>query len=232
MPTRVKIVDGKYESAVALVSGGMDSAVCAALAARECRSVVFLHVSYGQRTLRKERDCARELAAHFQTKIVQIEMPLFACIKGSALTDRDVKVPEGGLRPDRIPVTYVPFRNANLLAAAVSTAEAGGAAAIYIGAVEEDSSGYPDCREDFFRSFQRAVDLGTKPETRIAIETPVIHLSKSEIIRLGVELDVPFELTWSCYQDEDRACGKCDSCLLRLSAFKEAGLPDPLPYRL
>jgi 7-cyano-7-deazaguanine synthase len=210
----------------------MDSAVAAALAAREHR-LAFLHAEYGQRTARKERACFERLADHFGAeRRLAVALPALAAVGGSSLTDRSLPVREGPPLRGVVPSSYVPFRNAHLLAAAVSWAEVLGAAAIVIGAVWEDSSGYPDCRPQFYRAFEEAVRLGTRPETRIRVLTPVIALSKAEIVRCGIELGVPFEATWSCYQDEERACGVCESCLLRLNGFAEAGAVDPVPYRL
>jgi 7-cyano-7-deazaguanine synthase len=159
-----------------------------------------------------------------------IDLPFFRQIGASALVDPSIPVPEEGLKPG-IPVTYVPFRNGIFLSIAGAIAEKEGAEAIFIGVVEEDSSGYPDCREGFIQSFERALNLGTKPETRIKIETPLIHLPKEEIVKVAVENGVPLELTWSCYQSEKEACGVCDSCRLRLKGFQRAGIPDPIPYK-
>ena len=212
------------------MSGGLDSAVAAGVAVRECAAVTLVHVSYGQRTWKKERACARELARHFSVELVEIKLPHVGSVGGSCLTDPSLDVPQDALGRDGIPISYVPFRNANLLSAAVSLAESACATAVYIGAVEEDSSGYPDCRKSFFRAFERMIDLGTRPETHIVVETPVIRLAKSDIVRLGVTLAVPLESTWSCYRDEQTACGACDSCLLRINAFRDAGVPDPISY--
>jgi 7-cyano-7-deazaguanine synthase len=212
----------------------MDSCVTTAIANQSHR-LAALHVSYGQRTERRERRCFDGIADFYGVRErLAIRLDSFSQIGGSALTDQHIAVPESGaaLAPNAgIPVTYVPFRNAHFLSAAVSWAEVIGATAIYIGAVEEDSSGYPDCRPDYYRVFQELIRVGTRPETQIEIVTPVITLKKSEIIRRGVELGAPLHLTWSCYQNEDAACGACDSCLLRLRAFQEAGVPDPIPYR-
>jgi 7-cyano-7-deazaguanine synthase len=199
--------------------------------------VALLHASYGQRTQARERQAFEAIADYYHVRerlVVQLEH--FRAIGGSALTDTKIAVPEnelGALGPhgSAIPVTYVPFRNAHFLSVAVSWAEAIGAGAIYIGAVAEDSSGYPDCRPEYYRVFQELVRVGTRPETQIEIVTPVITLKKSEIIRRGMELGAPLHLTWSCYQNEDVACGVCDSCLLRLRAFAEAGVRDPIPYQ-
>lgn len=230
MSARARIIEGKHAACVALVSGGLDSAVAAAVAVRECASVTFLHVSYGQRTWKKERACARQLARHFDAELVEIKLPHIGSVGGSCLTDPSIGVPENALDRRGVPISYVPFRNANLLCAAVALAESAGAAAVYIGAVEQDSSGYPDCRKSFFRAFERMTDLGTRPETHIVVETPVIRLAKSDIVRWGVTLAVPFGSTWSCYQNDTTACARCDSCLLRIAAFRDAGVADPIPY--
>jgi 7-cyano-7-deazaguanine synthase len=225
--------------AVVLLSGGMDSCVCTAIARERhgARNIALLHAGYGQRTQERERRAFEEIA-HFYAlrERLVVQLDHFRAIGGSALTDKNISVPEnelGGLGPhgSAIPVTYVPFRNAHFLSVAVSWAEVIGAGAIYIGAVAEDSSGYPDCRPEYYRVFQELIRAGTRPETQIEIVTPVITLKKSEIIRRGLELKAPLHLTWSCYQNEDTACGACDSCLLRLRAFAEAGATDPIAYR-
>ena len=220
--------------AVALLSGGMDSCVTAAIANEKYR-LALLHASYGQRTEQRERRAFDEIADFYRVRErLVVRFDAFAQIGGSALTDNAIKVPESGeaLAPDAgIPVTYVPFRNAHFLSAAVSWAEVIGATAIFIGAVAEDSSGYPDCRPEYYRAFQAVIREGTRPETRIEIVTPVIAMRKSEIVRRGLELGAPLDRTWSCYQFEDEACGACDSCRLRLQAFAEAGMRDPIAYR-
>ncbi len=224
--------------AVVLLSGGMDSCVCAAIARERhgVKGVALLHAGYGQLTQARERRAFSEIADFYgvEDRLV-VQLDHFRAIGGSALTDARIPVPENELHPPAqhgsIPVTYVPFRNAHFLSVAVSWAEAIGAGAIYIGAVAEDSSGYPDCRPEYYRAFQEVIRVGTRPETQIEIMTPVITLKKSEIIRRGLELGAPLHLTWSCYQGEELACGSCDSCLLRLRAFAEAGVPDPIPYR-
>jgi 7-cyano-7-deazaguanine synthase len=219
-----------------LLSGGMDSCVTAAIAA-ESHQLALLHASYGQRTERRERRAFDAIADHYGVgDRLTVRLDHFSQIGGSALTDSRIAVPEresaAELRDARgIPVTYVPFRNAHFLSVAVSWAEVLGACSIYVGAVAEDSSGYPDCRPEYYRIFQELIRAGTRPETHIEIVTPVIGLRKSEIIRRGIELGAPLQLTWSCYQSEDAACGVCDSCLLRLRAFAEAGSGDPVPYR-
>ena len=217
--------------AVCLVSGGMDSCVTAAIARGENRELAFLHVSYGQRTEARERRAFEQLADFYGVRR-RLVVPLehLARIGGSSLTDPSIPVSEADLASREIPTSYVPFRNAHLLAAATSWSEVIGARRVYVGAVAEDSSGYPDCRPEFYEAFQRVIDAGTRPTTRVEIRTPVIHMRKSEIVRRGVELGAPLQLTWSCYQAEERACGRCDSCALRLRAFREAGAEDPIPY--
>jgi 7-cyano-7-deazaguanine synthase len=225
--------DRGSERAIVLVSGGMDSCVTAAIANTENDELAFLHVSYGQRTEKRERQAFDALADHYGVDLrLVISLEHLAQIGGSSLTDLSIAVTAADLNSPTIPSSYVPFRNSHLLAAAVSWGEVINANAIYIGAVAEDSSGYPDCRPEFYAAFQNVIDLGTKPGTDIRIRTPVIHLRKSEIIRAGLELGAPLDLTWSCYQASERACGNCDSCALRLRAFREAGVPDPIPYQL
>jgi 7-cyano-7-deazaguanine synthase len=225
--------------AVVLLSGGMDSCVSTAIARERhgAGKLALLHAGYGQRTQERERRAFEDIANFYGVRerlVVQLDH--FRAIGGSALTDRNISVPENefgapGPYGSTIPVTYVPFRNAHFLSVAASWAEVIGAGAIYIGAVAEDSSGYPDCRPEYYRVFQELIRVGTRPETQIEIETPVITLKKSAIIQRGIELGAPLHLTWSCYQNEDVACGACDSCLLRLRAFAEAGVPDPIVYR-
>jgi 7-cyano-7-deazaguanine synthase len=200
--------------------------------ARESHRLALLHISYGQRTEAKERKVFEQMADYFRAaERLVVKFEHFAQIGGSALTDKRIPVPEGRPGSSRgIPPTYVPFRNAHFLAVAVSWAEVIGAGAVYIGAVEEDSSGYPDCRPNYYRIFQDLVHAGTRPETRITIATPVIGMRKSEIVRRGAEVGAPLEMSWSCYQAEDAACGMCDSCVLRLRAFAEAGIEDPISY--
>lgn len=217
--------------AVCLVSGGMDSCVTAAIAREENEELAFLHVSYGQRTEKREREAFEAVADYFNvtTRLV-ISFAHLKLIGGSSLTDETIPVTAPDLTSRAIPSSYVPFRNAHLLAAAVSWGEVLKADSIYLGAVAEDSSGYPDCRLEFYDAFQRAIDVGTKPETGITINTPVIAMRKSEIVSKGLELGAPLHLTWSCYRESDLACGNCDSCALRLRAFREAGAVDPIPY--
>ena len=215
--------------AVVLLSGGMDSCVCAALAARD-HEATAVHISYGQRTEERERQSF--LAICQRLKIhdkLMVRNEALRAVGGSALTDDAIDVPAAVEVGHSVPVTYVPFRNAHFLAVAVSWAEVLGAEKVYIGAVEPDSSGYPDCRPAYYQAFNDVVKAGTK-EGRIEIVTPLIAMRKLEIVRLGLELNAPFDLTWSCYSREDRACGVCDSCALRLRAFAGAGMQDPIPY--
>ncbi len=228
------MMGSEREKAVLCLSGGMDSCVCAALAARSY-DVYALHFSYGQRTEARELQSAEAVARLTGLKeLLPLRMDLFRRIGGSALTDVTVAVPEasaeeGAIGSGEVPVTYVPFRNAHFLAAAVSWAEVLGARRVVIGAVEQDSSGYPDCRPAYYAAFNRLIGEGTK-DGDIEVETPLIAMRKSEIVRLGVELGAPFHVSWSCYSGETEACGVCESCALRLRAFREAGATDPIPY--
>ncbi len=215
--------------AVVLLSGGMDSCVCAALAARD-HDPAAVHVSYGQRTEERERQSFLGICERLKIRDkLLVRNEALRAIGGSALTDASIAVPRAEHVGQSIPVTYVPFRNAHFLAVAVSWAETLNAEKVYIGAVEPDSSGYPDCRPAYYRAFNEVVKAGTK-EGRIEIVTPLIAMRKAEIVRLGLELGAPFDLTWSCYSREDRACGVCDSCVLRLRAFEAAGARDPISY--
>jgi 7-cyano-7-deazaguanine synthase len=216
---------------IILVSGGMDSCVTAAIARQDDRDLAFLHVSYGQRTEERERRAFHDIADFYGVELrLDISIEHLAKIGGSSLTDQKIKVTEANLESKKIPTSYVPFRNANMLSIAVSWAEVIGANAIYIGAVAEDSSGYPDCRPEFYEAFQKTIDTGTKLDTHIEIRTPIIHLSKAEIVKKGIELSAPLELSWSCYRREDLACGTCDSCALRLRGFAQVGVKDPIRY--
>lgn len=219
---------------IVLLSGGMDSCVTAAIA-NQTHRLALLHASYGQRTEQRERRAFDEIADFYGVRQrLVVRFDAFAQIGGSALTDESIAVPESGaaLAPHAgIPVTYVPFRNAHFLSAAVSWAEVIGATAIFVGAVAEDSSGYPDCRPEYYRAFEALIREGTRPETHIKIVAPVIGMKKSEIVRRGAELGAPLERTWSCYQFGDEACSTCDSCRLRVRAFEEAGMRDPIAYR-
>lgn len=234
------------DGAIVLVSGGMDSCVTAAIAAEQ-HELAFLHVTYGQRTAARERKAFDDIADfyHVQQRLVADIVHLRA-IGGSALTDEGISVPAAPTamfetdlnpatsdqRPATIPVTYVPFRNTHLLAIAVSWAEVLGAGRIFIGAVAEDSSGYPDCRPEYYEAFNRLIEVGTKPETHIEVVTPIIHLRKSAIVQNGLALGAPLHLSWSCYQAEALACGQCESCALRIRAFRQAGVVDPIPYAI
>jgi 7-cyano-7-deazaguanine synthase len=217
------------DRAVVLLSGGMDSCVCAALAARDYQAAA-VHVSYGQRTEERERHSFENICDRLGIRDrLLVRNESLRAIGGSALTDSSIAVPEAHAIGRTVPVTYVPFRNAHFLAVAVSWAEVLGAEKVYIGAVEPDSSGYPDCRPAYYKAFNEVVKAGTK-EGNIEVVTPLIAMHKTEIVRLGLELNAPFDLTWSCYQREDWACGVCDSCVLRLRAFRDAGSQDPIPY--
>lgn len=209
----------------------MDSCVTAAMAHAENADLAFLHISYGQRTEARERQAFNDIGDHFGIeKRLDISIEHLAKIGSSSLTDDNIAVSEADLTSTEIPTSYVPFRNANMLAIATSWAEVIGANAIYIGAVAEDSSGYPDCRPEFYAAFQQTINTGTKPDTHVEICTPIIELSKAEIVKKGIELAAPLHLTWSCYRSEDLACGTCDSCALRLRGFERAGVRDPIGY--
>ncbi len=216
--------------AVILASGGMDSATAAYEAREQGYEPFFLHTSYGQRTETKEFDCAKEQAEELDAGFLHVETSHLATIGGSSLTDDEMDVEDADLESDEVPDTYVPFRNANLLSMAVSCAEANDCEAVFIGAHSEDFSGYPDCRPEFFEAFQGVVDTGTKEETTIELVAPFVEFRKTDIAERGVELDVPYELTWSCYRAEEPACGTCDSCALRLQAFRNVGVRDPIEY--
>jgi len=223
----------KNNFAICLVSGGMDSCVTAAIARDENDEIAFLHVSYGQRTERRERQAFNEIADFYNVaKRLDVSIEYLTKIGGSSLTDESIEVADANLESKEIPTSYVPFRNANMLSIATSWAEVLNATRIYIGAVAEDSSGYPDCRPEFYAAFEKTIEVGTKPETLIKIATPIIHLSKAEIVRKGIELNAPLHLSWSCYRNEDAACGTCDSCALRLRGFERAGAADPIKYKI
>lgn len=216
--------------AVVLASGGMDSCVSTAIAAKQ-HDIAMLHLNYGQKTERRELRSFHAIADHFHvSRRLVVSMEHLKAIGGSSLTDNTIPVTEANFSPGSIPTSYVPFRNANLLSVAVSWAEVIEATSIFVGAVEEDSSGYPDCRKEFFEAFNSVIRAGTRPTTDIIIYTPVIAMSKADIVRTAVTLDAPLHLSWSCYQNEDVACGICDSCALRLRGFRQAGIEDPIPY--
>ena len=218
--------------AVIALSGGMDSCVTTAIAKLEYNALYALHANYGQRTLKRELQAFNDVADYFGIKEkLTVDFTHLTQIGGSSLTDKNIDVSKADLSNNDIPTSYVPFRNSNILSACTSWAEVINAEAIFIGAVYEDSSGYPDCRPDFYKTFEKVIEIGTKPSTKIKIITPVIYLSKDEIVKKGIELKVPFHLTWSCYTNEEIACGVCDSCALRLRAFQKAGIEDPIEYR-
>jgi len=217
--------------AIVLMSGGMDSTVCASWALQQGFEVCALHVHYGQKTQEREAQAFNEICAVFRIdKILDIDISHLAAIGGSSLTDSTIDITKANLESSEIPTSYVPFRNANLLSIAVSWAEVIGAQTIIIGAVEEDGSGYPDCRRKFFDAFEAMIQLGTKPGSHIQIQTPLIASDKAEIVTLGTKLEAPLELTWSCYSSSEKACGVCDSCALRLRGFAKAGYEDPIEY--
>jgi 7-cyano-7-deazaguanine synthase len=217
--------------AVILVSGGMDSATAVYEAMERGYEPYFLHTSYGQETENKERECAEALAEEVDAAdYLHVETEHLARIGASSLTDEEMEVTDADLESDEIPTSYVPFRNANLLSMAVSYAEANDCSAVFIGAHSEDFAGYPDCRPEFFDAFQQVIDVGTKPDTEIELVAPFVEWSKTDIAERGLELGVPYELTWSCYRDEAPACGTCDSCAFRLQAFRNAGTQDPIEY--
>lgn len=219
--------------AVILLSGGLDSCVTTAIAAKNHAQLALLHLNYGQRTQARELQAYFDIAAHYdvsQDHQLIVELPSIAKVGGSSLLENGPEVPKNGLGGDAIPSTYVPFRNGQILAIAAGWAEVLQASAIYVGAVEEDSSGYPDCRQSFFDAFAAAIEQGTAPGFAPSIKTPLIHLSKAQIVQKGFELEAPLDKSWSCYTDSDKACGKCESCLLRLRGFEQAGMPDPISY--
>jgi 7-cyano-7-deazaguanine synthase len=222
----------KKDLAVVLVSGGLDSCVTAAIA-DQAYDMAFLHVQYGQRTEKRELLAFQSIADSYRvSKRLVASIEHLKKIGGSSLVDTSMEIPKGDADRKEIPVTYVPFRNAHLISIAVSWGEVINARKIFIGAVYEDSSGYPDCRREYYDIFNQLIEVGTRPETHIEIETPIIGLKKSHIVKKGVELRAPLELTWSCYQNSEKACGVCDSCVLRLRGFEEAGIKDPIEYEI
>lgn len=220
------------EGAVVCVSGGLDSCVTAAIARADGHRLYLCHVTYQQRTWRRELQAFQDIARFFgvpEERQLVAELPHLGRIGGSSLTDGSRAVPHG--EPGAgIPDTYVPFRNTQIIAVAVAWAEVVSAEAVYVGATQVDFSGYPDCRSEYFEAYRKLIELGTRPETHVELVTPLINLGKADIVRRGLELDAPLELSWSCYEREDRACGQCESCRLRLAAFRDAGVPDPIPY--
>jgi 7-cyano-7-deazaguanine synthase len=219
------------KTAVVALSGGLDSCVTAAVASREFE-LALLHINYGQRTEVRELKAFHEIAGFYNVdRRLVVDLSHLGAIGGSSLTDRNIAIPKADLSNKSVPSSYVPFRNANILSACVSWAEVIGAGTVFIGAVYEDATGYPDCRPEFFEAFEKMVQLGTKPGTYIKIETPVIHYSKKDIVLKGIKTGAPLHLTWSCYQDDEEACGECDSCALRLRGFMQAGVKDPIKYK-
>ena len=218
------------KKAVCILSGGMDSTLASFIAKTEGYEIIALHFNYGQRTEKKELEAFRKIAEELEVKEkYEIDIPFFTQIGASALTDKSIDVPTDGIE-EGVPITYVPFRNGIFLSIATAIAEKEGAEALFIGVVEEDSSGYPDCTDTFIDKIQNAMNQGTKEETKLEIITPLVHLKKSQIVQKAIELDVPLQYTWSCYKNEDKACGVCDSCRLRLNGFKIAGATDPIEY--
>lgn len=221
-------------TAIVSLSGGLDSCVAAAIARDNGYNLALLHIDYDQLTKNRERQAFNDIANFYNvcpnmrliTKLASLK-----AIGGSAITDTSIPIPKGELERNDIPISYVPFRNAHLLATAVSWAEVLEASAIYVGFVEEDSSGYPDCREAFLKAFEIAANIGTRPSTKLSFQAPLLHMKKAEIVAKGLELMAPLNLTWSCYQNENEACGCCDSCLLRLRGFDQAKISDPIKYK-
>ena len=217
--------------AVVILSGGMDSTTAAFIAKEEGYELIALHFNYGQRTQNRELKAFNDICNYLKLdNRYIIDLPFFKQIGANALVDENIEVPTEGIKPG-IPITYVPFRNGIFLSIAAAIAEKESAEAIFIGVVEEDSSGYPDCTQEFIENMQKAINSGTKPETKITIKTPLIHLKKEDIVKKALEVNVPLELTWSCYKEEEVACGVCDSCRLRLKGFKKAGIEDKIPYK-
>jgi len=218
------------KKAVCIMSGGMDSTLSAYMMKNDGYEIIAVHFNYDQRTQAKELECFENIVKALDVKEKYVlDLDFFKALGASALTDKSIEVPTGGVE-EGVPVTYVPFRNGIFLSMAAAIAEKEGAQVIAIGVVEEDSSGYPDCREDYIKAMQKAINLGTKDETNIEIKMPLVHLKKSQIVKEALKLNVPLELTWSCYKSEEKACGLCDSCRLRLNGFKMAGVTDPISY--
>ena len=219
------------KKAICILSGGMDSTLASYLAKKDGYEIIAVHFNYGQRTQNRELKAFRDICADLGIlEKYEIDIPFFTQIGASALTDMSIDVPTGGIEAG-VPITYVPFRNGIFLSITAAIAEKEGAAAMYIGVVQEDSSGYPDCTDSFISDMTKAINQGTKEETKIEILTPLVHLSKAQIVQEAVKLSVPLEHTWSCYKEEAEACGVCDSCRLRLNGFKLAGVTDPIKYK-
>ncbi len=219
------------KKAICILSGGMDSTLASYLAKKDGYEIIAVHFNYGQRTQNRELKAFRDICADLGIlEKYEIDIPFFTQIGASALTDMSIDVPTGGIEAG-VPITYVPFRNGIFLSITAAIAEKEGATAMYIGVVQEDSSGYPDCTDSFINDMTKAINQGTKEETKIEILTPLVHLSKAQIVQEAVKLNVPLEHTWSCYKEESEACGVCDSCRLRLNGFKLAGVTDPIKYK-
>lgn len=219
------------KKALCIISGGLDSTTCAYIAKSQGYEIIGLHFDYEQRTMRKERECFEKICDEIGAKKITINANFIANIGANALTDKSMQIPKNGLdSSDNVPITYVPFRNGIFLSIATAIAEKEGCEAIFIGVVEEDSSGYPDCTQNFIESFENALNLGTATNTKIKIQMPLVHLNKAQIVQTALDLGVNLALTWSCYEREDSACGLCESCLLRLRGFKNAGQKDLIKY--
>ncbi|MCD6191288.1 MAG: 7-cyano-7-deazaguanine synthase QueC [Sulfurimonas sp.] len=220
----------QIKKALCVMSGGMDSTLSAYMMKNDGYEIIAVHFNYDQRTQSKELECFNNICNDLNVKEKYIlDLDFFKQLGASALTDKSIDIPTGGIE-EGVPVTYVPFRNGIFLSMAAAIAEKEGAEVISIGVVEEDSSGYPDCRESYIKSMQESINLGTKDETNIEIKMPLVHLQKSQIVQESLKLDVPLHLTWSCYKNEDKACGVCDSCRLRLNGFSVSGEKDPIEY--
>ena len=218
--------------AICILSGGMDSTLASYIAKNDGYEIIAVHFNYGQRTQDRELKAFRDICDDLKIlEKYEIDIPFFTQIGASALTDKTIDVPTGGIEAG-VPITYVPFRNGIFLSITAAIAEKEGATAMYIGVVQEDSSGYPDCTDQFIQDITKAINQGTKEETKIEIITPLVHLTKAQIVEEAIKLNVPLEHTWSCYKEEEVACGVCDSCRLRLNGFKIAGVKDPIPYKV
>lgn len=220
------------KKAICILSGGMDSTLASYIAKNEGYEIIAVHFNYGQRTQTRELKAFRDICNHLGVKEkYEVDIPFFTQIGASALTDETLEIPTDGIE-DGVPITYVPFRNGIFLSIAAAIAEKEKAKAMFIGIVQEDGSGYPDCTDSFISKMFAAINEGTKKSTNVEIKTPLVHLMKSDIVSLALELNVPLKHTWSCYSNEDEACGLCDSCRLRLNGFKIAGSRDPIPYKV
>ena len=219
------------KKAICILSGGMDSTLASYMAKNDGYEIIAVHFNYGQRTQDRELKAFRDICDDLEIlEKYEIDIPFFTQIGASALTDKNIDVPTGGIEAG-VPITYVPFRNGIFLSITAAIAEKEGATAMYIGVVQEDSSGYPECTDSFINDMKKAINQGTKEDTHIDILTPLVHLSKAQIVQEALRLNVPLEHTWSCYKEETEACGVCDSCRLRLNGFKIANQIDPIAYK-